>query len=112
MIAEAFSNTMCAGDRSITAAARNLTTKLRAASGVPLRIVSVQPLSAALRDTAAFPPVPHPLATAKLGVLSGRGDLGRVPRCLEPQELLVQLEGSGRFSLCTTLYVGFLVPLI
>ena len=73
---------------------RNLTTKLRATSALPLRVVAVQPVSAALRDTAAFPPLLHPLATANLGA-AARGDLGRVPRCLEPLELLVQLEGSG-----------------
>ncbi len=73
---------------------RNLTTKLRATSALPLRVVAVQPVSAALRDTTAFPPLPHPLATANLGA-AARGDLGRVPRCLEPLELLVQLEGSG-----------------
>ncbi|CAL8472362.1 g11905 [Coccomyxa elongata] len=82
--------------RALTAAVRNLTMKLRATSALPLRIVAVQPLSAALRDTTAFPPLPHPLATANLGA-AARGDLGRVPRCLERLELLVQLEGSGRW---------------
>ena len=101
-----WSDARCVCDRAITAAARNLTTKLRAASALPLRVVSVQPLSAALRDTAAFPPLVHPLATAKLSGGADGGDLGRVPRCLEPLELLVQLEGSGKICLfpLTTVY--------
>ena len=54
-----------------------------------LRVLAVTPASAVLRHTAPFPPLPHPLA-------GGAGSVdGGVPRCLEPLELLVQLEGSG-----------------
>lgn len=54
----------------------------------------MQPLGAAQRHTAPFPPRPHPLARAGGAVADGWGD-GDVARCLEPSELLVHLESSG-----------------
>ncbi len=57
----------------------------------------MQPLSASARHTAAFPPLPHPLigggGSAADGSSSGKA--GRVARCLEAVDVLVQLEGSG-----------------
>lgn len=97
-----------AAPRAITGAVRSLTTKLRAAGSLPLRIVSVQPLSAAVRDTAAFPPLPHPLAAA--GPAAGAGT-GRMPRCLEPLELAVQLEGSGESTTNTSVSSDHALPL-
>lgn len=64
--------------------------QLRSASSLPLKVVAVQPLSAAARHTAAFPPLPHPLAGGQ------RARPGaRLPRCVEAIELMAQLEGSG-----------------
>jgi len=60
-------------------------------SGTALRVLAVAPAAAALRHTAAFPPLPHPLAGGAAGGAAGAA----VPRCLEPLEVLVQLEGSG-----------------
>lgn len=48
--------------RQLEAATDKLGKQLRGLSELALRIVSVQPLSAASRRTAPFPPLPHPLA--------------------------------------------------
>lgn len=56
------------------------------------QVVGVQPLSAVSRHTAAFVPLPHPWVG---GPPRQAGKHGRVPRCLEPIEVMVQLEGSG-----------------
>lgn len=78
--------------RGVEAALAKLARQLRALSGVALRVLAVTPASAVLRHTAPFPPLPHPLAGG-----AGSAD-GGVPRCLEPLELLVQLEGSGAMA--------------
>lgn len=62
-----------------------------ASDSLPLRVVSVQPLAAVLRHAAAFPPLPHLLAGAPRDALAS----DHVARCLQPVELLCQLEGSG-----------------
>ncbi len=86
------------GDRGAEEALAKLTRQLRGLSGVALRVLAVQPAAAALRHTAPFPPLPHPLAGGGGGAGgAARGD--GVPRCLEPLELLVQLEGSGAWCL-------------
>ena len=54
-------------------------------------MMAVQALAPVLRHTAAFPPVPHLLAGAPRDALAG----DHVARCLDPVELLCQLEGSG-----------------
>lgn len=51
----------------------------------------MQPLAAVLRHAAAFPPLPHLLAGAPRDTLAS----DHVARCLQPVELLCQLEGSG-----------------
>jgi len=61
---------------------------------VPLKVVSVQPLSGAFRGTDPFPPRPHQLAFGA-GVGMGRGDQ-HMPVCPKTLDVLVQLEGSGR----------------
>jgi len=75
-----------------------------------LQVVGVQPQSSAIRQTNPCPPKPHPLAStaattagsgkkkgAKAEPLSGMlgGEGGRLPRCLEPIDVLVQIENSG-----------------
>lgn len=77
--------------RQLDAAGEAVTRQLRGLPEVVLRVVSVQPLGAAQRRTAPFPPRPHPLARPGGGAAGGGG----VARCLEPQELLVHLESSG-----------------
>lgn len=64
--------------------------QLRSASSLPLKIVAVQPLSAAARHTAAFSPLPHPFAGGQRADPSAKVD-----RCLDTIDLLAQLEGSG-----------------
>ena len=57
--------------------------QLRSASSLPLRVVAVQPLSAAARHTVAFSPLPHPLAGGQ------RAQPGaRLPRCMETIDLM------------------------
>ena len=76
--------------RQIEAAILKLGKQLRSASSLPLKIVAVQPLSAAARHTAAFPPLPHPFAGGQRADSSAK-----VERCLDTIDLLAQLEGSG-----------------
>lgn len=54
------------------------------------QVIAVQPVGAACRHTSVFVPQPHPLAG---GPAAAAGPLAR---CLEPVEVLVQLEGSGK----------------
>lgn len=67
-----------------------LSKQLRGLTGLALKVITSQPLSATSRHTAPFYPLPHPLAGAGQG-----SESQRIPRCLEPTELLLQLEGSG-----------------
>ena len=62
---------------------------------LPLRIVNVQPLSPAFRGTDPFPPKPHQLAFGA-GIGLGRSD-EQLPVCPKTLDVLVQLEGSGRW---------------
>jgi uncharacterized protein (DUF2249 family) len=57
---------------------------------LPLRVVAVQPLAPVLRHAAAFPPLPQLLAGAPADAVRDHA-----ARCLQPVELLCQLEGSG-----------------
>ena len=75
--------------RVAEAALTRLAKQLRNLTGLALRPMAVQPLSPAARNTAAVRPLPHPLA----GGAPAKD--GRLARCLDPIELLVQLEGSG-----------------
>jgi U3 small nucleolar RNA-associated protein 22 len=59
----------------------------------PLQVNTVQALSATLRHTAPFFPQPHPLAGGPIAA----GGLPSLPRCLAPLDLMVQLEGSGKW---------------
>ena len=74
--------------------------QLRAIQGSALKVVGVHPISAASRQTAVFSPLPHALAGGGGG--TGTGDSrGLLPRCIDPIEVLVQLENSGeRLAVC------------
>ena len=76
--------------RLLDGAVDRLSKQIRALTNLTLHVTSTQPLSATSRHTAPFYPLPHPLAGA-----GGAAGVGRIPRCLEPTELLLQLEGSG-----------------
>ncbi|KAG2440710.1 hypothetical protein HXX76_003567 [Chlamydomonas incerta] len=81
-----------------SAAAEKLGKQLRALEGLALKVVSVQPLSGVARGTAPLPPLPHPLAGgAGAGKGADGGAAGGIPRCLDPMEVLVTLENSGRW---------------
>ncbi|KAK9799804.1 hypothetical protein WJX73_000582 [Symbiochloris irregularis] len=82
-----------AAQRQLQEATDLLAKQLRS---LPLALVitAVQPRSPAARRTAAFPPEAHPLAGAPAEACA---HVLKVPRCLQPVELLVQLEGSGRW---------------
>ncbi|PKU81278.1 nucleolar protein 6 [Dendrobium catenatum] len=73
-----------------------LSKRLRLLDDIPLRISSVQPLDAAFRHTAVFPPEPHPLVYEK-------GSAKNVPKftttCIKPLTVMIQLEGSGSWPL-------------
>ncbi|KAK9129870.1 hypothetical protein Sjap_010357 [Stephania japonica] len=67
---------------------------LRKLDDIPLRVISVQPLDSAFRLTSVFPPQPHPLATAKGTGLKSKK---LVSTCIQPLEVLIQLERSGKW---------------
>ena len=76
--------------RLLDGAVDRLSKQIRGLPNLTLKITSAQPLSAVSRHTAPYYPLPHPLAGG-----GGPAGVGRIPRCLEPTELLLQLEGSG-----------------
>ena len=76
--------------RLLDGAVDRLSKQIRGLTNLTLKITSTQPLSAISRHTVPFYPLPHPLAGT-----GGAAGVGRIPRCLEPTELLLQLEGSG-----------------
>ncbi|CAL1360812.1 unnamed protein product [Linum trigynum] len=68
--------------------------RLRSIEDVPLKISHVQPLDPALRSTSVFPPEPHPLANEK----GSGGKLSKLTSsCIQPLEVMIQLEGSGNW---------------
>ncbi|CAN6462854.1 unnamed protein product [Victoria cruziana] len=73
-----------------------LSKRLHSLDDLPLRISSVQLLDSASRRASVFPPKPHPLAHEKDVRL---GTESVVPTCLQPMEVMVQLEGSGSWPL-------------
>lgn len=73
-----------------------LSKRLRLIEGLPLKVSSVQPLDSAFRFTSVFPPEPHLLANEKIGSLR----LNKlVPSCIQPLEIMIQLEGSGHWPM-------------
>ncbi|MED6145906.1 hypothetical protein PIB30_029504 [Stylosanthes scabra] len=73
-----------------------LSKRLRLIEGLPLKVSSVQPLDSAFRFTSVFPPEPHLLANEKIESLR----LNKyVPSCIQPLEVMIQLEGSGNWPM-------------
>ena len=72
-----------------------LSKRMKELKDLPLKVVNVQPLSAAFRGTDPFPPKPHQLAFGA-GIGMGRSD-EQISVCPKPLDVLVQLEGSGRW---------------
>ncbi|CAN0861852.1 Nucleolar protein 6 [Linum grandiflorum] len=68
--------------------------QLRLIEDIPLKISHVQSLDPALRATSVFPPEPHPLAIEK-GTAAKLSK--RTPSCIQPLEVMIQLEGSGNW---------------
>ena len=76
--------------RAMETSAERLGKQLKSLDEVKPGVVMIQPVASVLRHTALWPPAPHPLAGG-----APLGPSAPVPRCLEPVELVVQLEGSG-----------------
>ncbi|CAJ2646395.1 unnamed protein product [Trifolium pratense] len=73
-----------------------LSKRLRLIGNLPLKVSSVQPLDSAFRFTSVFPPEPHLLANEKIESLR----LNKlVPSCIQPLEIMIQLEGSGNWPM-------------
>ncbi|XP_057421446.1 uncharacterized protein LOC130715357 isoform X2 [Lotus japonicus] len=73
-----------------------LSKRLRLIEDLPLKVSSVQPLDSAFRFTSVFPPEPHLLANEKIESLR----LNKVvPSCIQPLEVMIQLEGSGNWPM-------------
>ncbi|XP_068637494.1 uncharacterized protein [Aristolochia californica] len=72
-----------------------LSKRLRQLEDIPLKVSSVQPLDPALRQTSAYPPVPHPLAYEK----SFDRKLKEFTTCIQSLDVMIQLEGSGNWPL-------------
>ena len=72
-----------------------LAKRMRDLKEIPLKVNNVQPLSCAFRGTDPFPPTPHPLAHGA-GVSLGTSEED-IPVCPKTLDILVQLEGSGRW---------------
>ncbi|RDX99089.1 Nucleolar protein 6, partial [Mucuna pruriens] len=73
-----------------------LSKRLRVIEDLPLKVSSVQPLDSAFRFTSVFPPEPHLLATEKIESLKVNK---LVPSCIQPLEVMIQLEGSGNWPM-------------
>ncbi|XP_072992362.1 uncharacterized protein [Typha latifolia] len=73
-----------------------LSKRLRLLEEIPLRISSVQPLHPVFRHASVFPPEPHILAYEKN---SDRNLPDFVASCIQPLEVMIQLEGSGNWPL-------------
>ncbi|KAE9596604.1 putative Nrap protein [Lupinus albus] len=73
-----------------------LSKRLRLIEDLPLKVSSVQPLDSAFRLTSVFPPEPHLLANEKFE--SPRVNKF-VPSCIQPLEVMIQLEGSGNWPM-------------
>uniref|UniRef100_A0A6P4ACI0 nucleolar protein 6 isoform X1 n=1 Tax=Ziziphus jujuba TaxID=326968 RepID=A0A6P4ACI0_ZIZJJ len=81
---------------SLLSAFEVLSNHLRLIQDIPLKVFAVQPLDSAFRFTSVFPPEPHPLANKKGGVLRLHKF---TPSCIQPLEVLIQLEGSGSWPM-------------
>ncbi|KAK7406701.1 hypothetical protein VNO78_08331 [Psophocarpus tetragonolobus] len=73
-----------------------LSKRLRLIEDLPLKVSSVQPLDSAFRFTSVFPPEPHLLANEKMESFKVNK---LVPSCVQPLEVMIQLEGSGNWPM-------------
>lgn len=73
----------------------NLAKRLRNLDDIPLRVSSVQPLDSAFRCTSVCSPRPHPLAYEN----NGKRIKGLASTCIQPLEVMIQLEGSGNWPM-------------
>ncbi|XP_047959611.1 nucleolar protein 6-like isoform X2 [Salvia hispanica] len=89
-IAEGADPVSCAG--SLMKAYDDLSKHLRLLDDITLRISSVQPLDSAFR----FPPVPHPLANKESARIKQEK---HTATCVQPLEVMIQLEGSGNWPM-------------
>ncbi|MCL7023428.1 hypothetical protein MKW94_008534 [Papaver nudicaule] len=81
---------------SLLAAFEVLSKRLRSLKEIPLSVSSVQPLDSAFRSTSVFLPAPHPLAKEKV---KGRAPQELPSTCVQPLEVMIQLEGSGNWPM-------------
>ncbi|OVA07033.1 Nrap protein [Macleaya cordata] len=81
---------------SLLGAFEALSKRLRQMEDIPLKVSSVQPLDSAFRSTSVFLPEPHPLANEK-GI--GRRSQKLFSTCIQPMEVMIQLEGSGNWPM-------------
>ncbi|KAK4741434.1 hypothetical protein SAY87_025022 [Trapa incisa] len=81
---------------SLMQAFENLSKCLRNIKDIPLKVSSVQPLDSAFRSTSVSPPEPHPLIIEK-GKVPRK--LKLVPSCVQPLDVMIQLEGSGNWPM-------------
>eukprot|EP00899_Mesostigma_viride_P014212 jgi/Mesvir1/22792/Mv14179-RA.2 len=75
----------------------HLSKMLRALKGLPLAIVSLQPTGAVFRHTAVSVPHAHPLASSDAASFSRTSEGEPPPLCVDTLEVLMQLEGSGKW---------------
>ncbi|KAL8507398.1 hypothetical protein ACS0TY_018083 [Phlomoides rotata] len=81
--------------KSLLKAYDDLSKHLRLLDDIPLKISSVQPLDSAFRLTSVFPPAPHPLSNKGSKIKLEK----HTPNCIQPLEVMVQLEGSGNWPM-------------
>ena len=72
------------------AAVVTLGKRLRSLASLPLKVISLQPISPEYRHTSPFSPLPHPFAGGP------RARNASVARCLQPLEAPLQIESSGQ----------------
>ena len=82
-----------ASGTALMACMDRLAQRLRGLTALPLRVASVQPLSAAFRGAAVAQPAAHPLCGGARG--AGGDSDGGVPAVVDVLHIIVQLEGSG-----------------
>lgn len=85
--------------RLLDSALEKLGRELRGLEGLALKVVGVLPLSPSTRHTAPFPPRPHPLAGGPELLASLSQQQEGLARCLDPVDIMVQVENSGECGL-------------
>lgn len=82
--------------KSLLVALEELSKRLLQLNDIPLKVSTVQALDSAARLTSVFPPMPHPLAHEKSVGIKLRKP---VSTCINPVEVMIQLEGSGSWPM-------------